>query len=305
MTDSDCKRQDHVRQQSVLLQCKLQHLRTNGWGLHTANLPVAMTPRWIAFIALALIASLAQAEETEPAGAPCVAPPTRALPTYLAKIEASRRSSAQESEGFLLGYPPTSLPWAARSKRVATAIVRQFGVDARCIRVVLLDRKALGARQRKMSGRVSAETDGFHYAGLTTGNTVFVHQDQGEFDEATVVHEVLHARSQRFSFEAHDKRLWHLIEGLTEHFTRRLMIEQFKQPESSISIAYPNYVAFAKKLTDLMGHERVVRHFFHGGYGALKRDVDAKTAPGTLVRAALALQRDECDNAMALLEPTR
>jgi hypothetical protein len=66
--------------------------------------------------------------------------------------------------------------------------------------------------------------------------------------------------------------------------------------------AYGLYEAFAQQLAALVGEETLRQCYFHAGYAALERRVDAVLGRGRLARAARLLQADEAE---ALAELSR
>jgi hypothetical protein len=191
-----------------------------------------------------------------------------------------------------------------RGVTAAEAIGHRLGLDARCVRVFVLDEDELMHRFHGTRGRIDwgAELGGFHYASLLSRSAVFVKRERGGVSYAVLVHESLHALSQRFSEQA-GNRFSSLVEGLTQYFTRDVVIHELGIENDRWLDAYPQGAVLAERLALLVGRRTLESCFFHEGLTALEREVNAHLGRrGSLREAALALASGDLQEALDALE---
>jgi hypothetical protein len=236
------------------------------------------------------------------ATSPC-APPN--ADTITRALGANLRRVARPRSYFLLGYPAANAQ-GDQSRAIAYAIQNELGLDARCIKVVILEPNELKKRHQALGGRSRVEFDGFHRPVLATAQTVFIKQEHLGVRSEVLVHEVLHAMSQRFTLEATPRRS-NMVEGLTEYFTREVSLGQLglTAGEWEQVEVYGDYVRFAARLASIVGKDRLRAYFFEQGFKSLERAVDGKRGTGALRRAAKLLQEDDLRGALATLGPRR
>jgi hypothetical protein len=148
---------------------------------------------------------------------------------------------------------------------------------------------------------VGTRIDGFHQPVLGTDTTVFVEDVPDPLFQIVLTHEVLHTYSHRFSFEASSRRLSHLVEGVTEWFTRRIAGRQLGVPEARFPTGYGGYLTLADRLAVLVGPAVLERCYLKDGYLKLEREASAARGEPTLREAARALQADDVAAALSLL----
>jgi hypothetical protein len=206
---------------------------------------------------------------------------------------------------FYLGYPGAGR-FAKSSREVARALEKELGIDARCVKVIVLPHEDLVGRYRTLShraplGPTGTRIDGFHQPVLGTDSTVFVEDVPEPLFQIVLTHEVLHTYSHRFSSEAGNRRLSHLVEGVTEWFTRRTASRQLGVHEARFPTGYRAYLAFADRLAHLVGAEVLERCFLRDGYLKLEHEAAGARGEPTLREAARALQGDDARAAISLL----
>jgi hypothetical protein len=189
---------------------------------------------------------------------------------------------------------------------VAAALERELGIDARCVKVIVLPHHDLVGRYRALGHRAPStpqgtSIDGFHQPLLGTDTTVFVEDVPDPLFRIVLTHEVLHTYSHRFSSEASSRRLSHLVEGVTEWFTRRTAARRLGMPEARFPTGYGGYLALADRLAVLVGPEVLERCYLREGYLQLEREAAAARGEPTLREAARALQADDVAAALSLL----
>lgn len=121
--------------------------------------------------------------------------------------------------------------------------------------------KAIGAAPPKSDKNVIVK-------GFTELKSGEIHLRERSADVAAAVHEAIHLNSKQSSdpnVSAFQKEFsHHLEEGVTEHFSNRVLTEQTVGPGS----AYPDEVAMADTLISLVGEDLVGKAYFKGEHGA-------------------------------------
>src|SRR5262249_34862036 len=131
---------------------------------------------------------------------------------------------------------------------------------------------------------------------------IFVERrDDGTVEDAVLVHEMIHAVSWRFRVEANRRRASHLVEGITEDLTRRVLIRRYRMPRAKWLPRYADYVAFSESLPDLVGEQRLEECVFRQGYFELEKWASASLRPGAFSGGVRALQGDDVRAALASL----
>ena len=224
---------------------------------------------------------------------PLPAPPPPAALTAL---------RARLGPGFLLGQGPSG-PLGSQARRLAGAIADALGLDAAPVRVHVVESQTLVSLARALGGALPAH---LLLDGLTTGGEVYVQAVLGRVRDATLVHEVLHVLSGRFAAGAHARGHHRLVEGLTEHFTRRVVREPAVQMGGLLRRPtyrpYGHATAVADALTARVGEDALARFFFFGRWDELERAIDGRLGAGVLEQAARALDQDDVGAALAALE---
>jgi hypothetical protein len=198
-----------------------------------------------------------------------------------------------------LGEPATL---DGQGVRAASAIRQEFGLDADCLRVVVLDHDELQSRARSVDKRdPKFPIAGFQSRRLGLDQMVFVQGTSNRVEDAVLVHEALHALSHRFAAEAGRRRLDHLNEGITEYLTREVLIHQYGMRRASWAKRYTEEVAFVDELVEAVGKEPVVESFFSSGLVDLEHKANAKLGWDTLAAAARSLQNNDAGTAISTL----
>lgn len=199
----------------------------------------------------------------------------------------------------LLGRATGSLAPIARA--VIARVRRSYGADASAIPVYLVSDRMLGRLEQRIDRRDSpvSRLRGFEYRGV-----VYVAAGHLELEE-TLVHEVLHALSQRFAAEARARGAGKLVEGTTQYLTMQTGVSHALKQRGfrRRGTAYGMYARFARHLADLIGDDVLARCYLGGGYVALERAVDRRIGAGRMARAARRLQADDMGGALAALGP--
>lgn len=178
----------------------------------------------------------------------------------------------------------------AQVERVRTAAREALGVDIGAVPVSLVTIDELDALHRELGGQLP---HGFTLFGFELRGHVFVRRALAGVPDDVVIHECLHALSERFSSQMHVQGVGKVIEGITQYFTLEALAAR---PADSRRRAVKNntyvaYTDFADTLATLVGEDRLREAYFNGGYGALAQRVDTATrARHTLLRAARALE---------------
>jgi hypothetical protein len=196
-------------------------------------------------------------------------------------------------------------PLGERGPLVVRAIADRLRLDAQCVRVFVLSEPELMHYFHGRHGRIdwNAELGGFHYASLLARSSVFVKRERTGVSPTVLVHEALHALSPRFTEQAGNRRT-SLVEGITQYFTRDVVMLELGITDDRWLDAYPDGVAVADRLARLLGQRTLANAFFHAGMPELTRAVDARLGrTGGLARAAFALAAGDVEGALAELEP--
>jgi hypothetical protein len=200
--------------------------------------------------------------------------------------------------------PPTPLAKLGDSLgrsglELARLLRASFGVDARAVPIYVVDRPTLVALERSISqrDRIHPRLRGFAYRGV-------VYLDGGHLEiRETLVHELLHALSPRFTREAHARGHAVFVEGVTQYLTRATGIttELRRRGLRRRGTAYGAYLRFAERIADLVGDNRLADCYFRAGFHRLERDVDRLAGPGRFARALRHLDRDDLGAALRAL----
>jgi hypothetical protein len=92
-----------------------------------------------------------------------------------------------------------------------------------------------------------------------------------------LVHESLHALSDRFNAEARRAHATNFIEGVTQLLTLRILANQLKlQPKG---YRYIGFRAVAQSVADKIGEAALEKAYFHDGYRSVEAAVDL-VSPG-------------------------
>ena len=198
-----------------------------------------------------------------------------------------------------LGRATGSLAPIARA--VIARVRRSYGADPSAIPVYLVSDRELGRLEQRIDRRDSpvSRLRGFEFRGV-----VYVAAGHLELEE-TLVHEVLHALSQRFAAEAQARGLGKLVEGTTQYLTMQTGVSHALKQHGfrRRGTAYGMYARFARHLADLVGDDVLARCYLGGGYAALERAVDRRIGAGRMARAARRLEADDMSGALAALGP--
>jgi hypothetical protein len=202
--------------------------------------------------------------------------------------------------GFYLGDPIQG-PLGEQAYKVGGAIATELGLDATDVIIHVVDSQELARLHRRIGGRKGAtfELEGFHLDGHA-----FLRRSLGFVKDSTFVHEVLHALSEKFSAEAHRRGYRNLVEGITEYFTRKVIVNQFQiTPQTSRRSfkTYVDYTSFAEAIAHVVGTERLRMSFFGQGYVSLERAVDARLGTRTFERASWFLEKGDLAGALSVL----
>lgn len=176
---------------------------------------------------------------------------------------------------------------------VVALLDRVYAVDARRVPVYLLDPRDLHRAHALIEGRRTSElVRGFEYRGV-----VYLDRAQPSYKE-TLVHELLHALSGRFTREADARGGRHLVEGVTQHLT---MSTGTRLRAGGRGTSYGMYVRFAARLGEALGDDLLADCYFRQGYDALERAADRRLGRGRLARAVHHLEADDYRGAVRAL----
>lgn len=187
------------------------------------------------------------------------------------------------------------------ARSVSESIDRVFGVDVRQVATHVLDQRGFDAAYARVGGRPTGSRRrggrflmGFEYRGeVYLKNTLF------KVNREVVIHELLHAVSQRFADEAAQRGRRNLIEGVTDYLTHRVIAPQ---QAGRMQSAYRGYERFAALLARRVGQKHLERCYFERGYRALVRRAGAVLGPERFRRAVNRLEANDVDGASALLQ---
>ena len=201
--------------------------------------------------------------------------------------------------GLRLADPELDQKWRGQPTRVQIALSRELALDVGAVPVHVMTSHELVALHRAIGGRLGyrRELNGVEFKGhvfVTTGLVLV--------PDEVLIHELIHAASPRFSDEASARGYSLVVEGITQHFTVRVLRAQLGVRRKNK--IYVNGTDFADSLAELVGEERLAEHFFHGRYSELEREVDAKLGRGHMHQAIVALAREGFLAAQAILSPT-
>ena len=184
----------------------------------------------------------------------------------------------------------------------STWLADAYGLDADAVPVYLLPQEEFSRRYQRLGGRVGGmgvSVEGFAHEGV-----VYVKRG-GLFGigAKTLLHELLHALSRRFTGEAQSHGRRNVIEGVTEFFTLRAAPPEKLPPGVRVRRSvYGAYAEFAAHLAAVVGVDELAACYFERGYFALEKAVDRKLGgKGRLRRAAQRLEADDLQGALSFL----
>jgi hypothetical protein len=185
-------------------------------------------------------------------------------------------------------------PLASQVARVREATKSALGVDIGTVSVSLVTMDELNALHEELGGQLP---HGFSLFGFELRGHVFVRRALAGVPDDVVIHECLHALSEKFNGQVHAEGVGKMIEGITQYFTLEALAARAVDPRrrATKNQTYVAYTDFADTLATLVGEQRLRDAYFTGAYPQLAQKVDVLThARHTLVRAARALEaRDE------------
>jgi hypothetical protein len=221
----------------------------------------------------------------------------------MARAETTRGSEVPPSIAERLGRPvplgKVRGPLAPVARDLVRLLRGAFGVDASRVPVYLLDRKTLNQVNAILSGRAVRHE---RLRGLEYRGVIYVDENHMEVRE-TLVHELLHALSRRFSGEAGRRGHHELVEGMTQYMTRQTGVTEELRAAGirRRGTAYGMYLRFAERLADALGDEVVARCYFRAGFDELEREADRALGRGRLARALGHLKHDDLGAALKAL----
>jgi hypothetical protein len=208
---------------------------------------------------------------------------------------AFRLSSGEVLEGARLGDPAS--PLGAQAARVRQAIADELEVDASPVPVHVVKNTDLPLLHKMVGGALG---HGWELSGFELSGHVFVKRGLVAVPDSVLVHEVLHAESERFSGSANMLGCHSMVEGIDQWFTLSVMRHRLGLKGVERDRTYVGFTEFADLLAALVGPERLRQSFFRDGFPALEREIDRRRGRGALRRACAALERRELQTAMQL-----
>ena len=185
--------------------------------------------------------------------------------------------------------------------RVRSATSEALGVEIGRVPVHIVTIDELRVLHDEMGGRLP---HGFLIYGFELKGHVFVRNALGGIPDEVIIHECLHALSERFSGQVHRLGVGKIVEGITQYFTLEALAAR---PNTGKLVATKNrtYVAYtetADSLASLVGEAQLRRAYFEGGLGPLAARVDVAARGRRIFEtAARALEAGDEHHALALL----
>ncbi len=221
----------------------------------------------------------------------------------LASVASADEWSFRSTSGVVIPGAPLEEIGALATQvgRVRKATLEALGVDIGRVPVHVVTIDELRRLHDEMGGRLP---HGFLLYGFELKGHVFVRHALGGIPDEVIIHECLHALSERFAQQVHMMSVGKIIEGITQYFTLEAMAAR---PKTGKLVATKNrtYVAFtelAESLATLVGEAQLRSAYFEGGLMQLAVRVDAAThGRRVLEKAARALEDGDEHRALALL----
>jgi hypothetical protein len=200
-------------------------------------------------------------------------------------------------EGAPLGDPAS--PLGAQGPRIARAILAELNVDADRVPVHVVKNTDLPRVHKALGGRVGV---GWELSGFELSGHVFVKRGLATVPDSVLVHEVLHALSERFAASAHAVGCHNLVEGIDQWLTLRVTTRQLHL-QAERKRTYGGYTDFAEVLAERLGADQLTSLFVKGRFAGLESEIDARRGPATLRRACRALEDNDFTAAMRGVAP--
>ncbi len=194
---------------------------------------------------------------------------------------------------------------ATQANRVRLAVQQAFGVDVAQVPIHVVTLDGIRALHAEIGGRLRS---GWELHGFELDGHVFVRRELGGVSDEVLIHECLHAVSQRFAHDAHALGLDRVVEGVTQYLALRALAARPPSPglRAERNRTYVASTAFADALASLVGAEALQAAYFGAGLRALAARVDSMRHGRTLlVRAARALDEGDERAALSLLTGAR
>ena len=213
-----------------------------------------------------------------------------------------RMPSGERVPGTFLSDMPGA---RAQADRVRAAVQKVYGVDIGSVPVHIVTIEEIRRLHNELGPRIGG---GWHLFGFQFQGHVFVRRNLGGVADETLVHEALHAASQRFNAEAAARRVHRIVEGTTQYLTLRALAAR---PEAATLKAernstYQGSTKIAELIASLVGDDALARAYFHEGFGALGRRIDQVThGRHRLDKAAVVLEGGDETAAMKILTGER
>jgi hypothetical protein len=182
------------------------------------------------------------------------------------------------------------------AKRVVRDIDRVFGVDVSQVPTYVLDKKAFERKYAKTGGRTGGRSRflmGFEYRGR-----VYLRNALFKVNREIITHELLHAVSTKFSLGANAIGQHHLLEGVTDYLTHKIVADQ---GTGRLQSSYRGYERFVAHLARGVGDKFLAECYFHGSLSDLLDRASRVFGQKRIVAALDLLAKNRVDRAIEAL----
>ncbi len=190
---------------------------------------------------------------------------------------------------------------AGQTARLRTAMQAVLHADMGHVPVHVVAIDMIRLLHEEVGGRLRA---GWQLHGFELDGHVFVRRGLGGVSDEVLIHECLHAMSQRFASEAHARGITALVEGVTQYFTLQVLAARpsDRRLRNERNRTYVAYTQLADALATLVGDDFLRAAYLEGGFTKLAQRVDGlRRQRQVLQRAAVALDRSDEQAAVRIL----
>jgi hypothetical protein len=189
----------------------------------------------------------------------------------------------------------------AQVSRVRDAVRKELGVDIGTVPISVVTQEELRALHAELGGKLKHN---FSLYGFELEGHVFVRRALAGVPDEVLIHESLHALSERFNAQVAMQGAHKLVEGITQYLTLQALTARPEDPRrrTEKNATYVAYTELADTLATLVGEKNLRDAYFGAGFAELDKRVDAAVhGRHVLGRAARLLEAGDERAATALL----